>query len=175
MPLPLSYSVRSLFARRLRTALTVAVIALVVVACTLFLGLVSSLQRTLVATGHERNLIVMRKGSSNDGSIQLPLEDLHEVALHENHRRELVVGVHLELHVISTREAIVAAVCAAPIGIEGPVEWHALNAIERRPAGDFLIARLVGASLGFGQRLDATFLDQSGDLARGRLAGAEVE
>jgi putative ABC transport system permease protein len=77
--LPLSYSVRSLFARRLRTGLTVLVIALVVVAATLFLGLLSSLQRTLRTTGDERNLIVMRKGSSNDGSSQLPLEAFQDI------------------------------------------------------------------------------------------------
>jgi ABC-type lipoprotein release transport system permease subunit len=77
--LPLSYSLRSLFARRLRTALTVAVIALVVVATTLFLGLISSLKRTLVTTGDARNLIVMRKGSSNDGSSQLTLQALQDI------------------------------------------------------------------------------------------------
>ena len=79
MALPFSYSLRSLFARRLRTALTVSVIALVVVATTLFLGLISSLQRTLVTTGDERNLIVMRKGSSNDGSSQLTLQALQDI------------------------------------------------------------------------------------------------
>jgi putative ABC transport system permease protein len=71
--------VRSLFARRLRTGLTVAVIALVVLASTLFLGLLSSLQRTLRTTGDERNLIVMRKGSSNDGSSQLSLLALQDI------------------------------------------------------------------------------------------------
>jgi putative ABC transport system permease protein len=81
--LPLSYSVRSLLARRLRTALTVGVIALVVVATTLFLGLISSLQRTLRTTGSPRNLIVMRKGSSNDGSSQLPLEALQNIRFFE--------------------------------------------------------------------------------------------
>ncbi len=74
MALPLRYSLGHLAARRTRTALTVGVIALVVVATTLFAGLVSSLRRTLVATGHERNLIVLRKGSTNDGSSALPLE-----------------------------------------------------------------------------------------------------
>jgi putative ABC transport system permease protein len=83
VPLPLSYSVRSLFARRLRTGLTVAVIALVVVATTLFLGLISSLRRTLVSTGDERNLIVMRKGSTNDGSSQLTLQSLQDVRFFE--------------------------------------------------------------------------------------------
>lgn len=79
MALPLSYSVRSLFARRLRTGLTVGVIALVVIATTLFLSLITSLRRTLVTTGDARNLIVMRKGSSNDGSSQLSLQALQDI------------------------------------------------------------------------------------------------
>jgi ABC-type antimicrobial peptide transport system permease subunit len=54
--------------------MTAGVIALVVVACTLFLGLISSLRRTLVSSGDPHNLIVMRKGSDNDGSSQLALE-----------------------------------------------------------------------------------------------------
>ena len=74
MALPLSYPLRNLVHRRLRTALTVAVIALVVIATTLFLALVSSLRRTLVSTGDPRNLIVMRQGSDNDGSSQIPLD-----------------------------------------------------------------------------------------------------
>jgi ABC-type antimicrobial peptide transport system permease subunit len=86
--LPLSYSLRSLFARRLRTTLTVAVIALVVVATTLFLGLISSLKRTLVTTGDARNLIVMRKGSSNDGSSQLTLQALQDIRYFEGIARD---------------------------------------------------------------------------------------
>jgi len=74
MALPFSYPLRSLAHRRLRTGLTVAVVALVVIATTLFLALVSSLRRTLVSTGSERNLIVLRKGSDNDGSSQIPLD-----------------------------------------------------------------------------------------------------
>ena len=83
MALPLSYSVRSLFARKTRTALTVGVIALVVIAVSLFLGLASSLRRTLVSTGHERNLMVMRKGSDNDGSSQLTLQSLQDIRFFE--------------------------------------------------------------------------------------------
>lgn len=74
MFLPLRYPLGNLAARPARTALTVGVIALVVVATTLFAGLVSSLKDTLVSTGHPRNLIVLRKGSTNDGSSALPLE-----------------------------------------------------------------------------------------------------
>jgi ABC-type lipoprotein release transport system permease subunit len=74
MPLPLSYSLRNVQARRGRTLMTAGVIALVVVATSLFLGLISSLKRTLVSTGDPRNIVVMRKGSDNDGSSQLTLE-----------------------------------------------------------------------------------------------------
>ncbi len=74
MALPLGYPLRNLAHRRLRTGLTVAVIALVVIATTLFLGLVSSMRRTLATTGSPDNLIVLRKGSDNDGSSAVPLE-----------------------------------------------------------------------------------------------------
>ena len=74
MFLPLRYPLANLAARRTRTLLTVGVVALVVVATTLFAALVSSLKQTLVSTGHPRNLIVLRKGSTNDGSSSLPLE-----------------------------------------------------------------------------------------------------
>ncbi len=83
MALPLSYSVRSLFARKLRTSLTVGVIALVVIAVSLFLGLASSLRRTLVSTGEPENLLVMRKGSDNDGSSQLTLQSLQDIRFFE--------------------------------------------------------------------------------------------
>jgi ABC-type antimicrobial peptide transport system permease subunit len=74
MALPLSYSWRSLLARGTRTAFTVAVIALVVIATTLFWSLIGSLKRTLVSSGSPRNLVVMRKGATNDGSSQLSLD-----------------------------------------------------------------------------------------------------
>ena len=73
MLLPLSYSVKNLTARPLRTAMSASVIALVVVACSLFLGLISSLERTVVTSGDPLNLVVLRKGSGNDGSSQLSL------------------------------------------------------------------------------------------------------
>jgi putative ABC transport system permease protein len=74
MALPIRYSLGNLLARRTRTALTLGVVAVVVLATTLLLSLVSSLRRTLVTTGAPSNLIVMRKGATNDGSSALPLE-----------------------------------------------------------------------------------------------------
>jgi putative ABC transport system permease protein len=86
--LPLRYPLGNLAARRLRTGLTVGVIALVVLATTLFAGLVSSLQRTLVTTGHERNLVVMRKGATNDGSSAVTLDAYQQVRFFEGIARD---------------------------------------------------------------------------------------
>jgi cell division protein FtsX len=72
--LPLAYSVRNVLARPTRSLMTATVIALVVVACALLLGLIGSLRRTLIASGEPLNLVVMRKGSDNDGSSQVTLD-----------------------------------------------------------------------------------------------------
>jgi ABC-type lipoprotein release transport system permease subunit len=74
MSLPISYSVRNVRARLRRTSLTIAVIALAVIATAVFLALLSSLQRTIVSTGSPDNVVVLRKGSDNDGSSMLTLE-----------------------------------------------------------------------------------------------------
>ncbi len=71
MALPFSYPLRNLRARPGRTLLTAGVVAMVVVACTLLLGLISSLERTLVSSGDPENLVVLRKGSDNDGASQI--------------------------------------------------------------------------------------------------------
>jgi ABC-type lipoprotein release transport system permease subunit len=71
MRLPPSYALRSLAARPARALLSASVIALVIMASTLLLGLMSSLEQTLVSSGDPLNLVVLRKGSDNDGSSQL--------------------------------------------------------------------------------------------------------
>jgi putative ABC transport system permease protein len=88
MPLPLSYSLRNVRARPGRSIMTAGVIALVVVACTLFLGLISSLKRTMVSSGDPRNLIVMRKGSDNDGSSQMSLEAFQAIRFFDGIARD---------------------------------------------------------------------------------------
>lgn len=72
--LPLSYSLGNVVARPGRSLVMVTVVALVVVACSLFLGLLSSLRRTVASTGNAQNLVVLRKGSDNDGSSQISRE-----------------------------------------------------------------------------------------------------
>ena len=55
----------------------------------------------------------------------------------------MIVGTELELRLVAPREAVVAAVRAAAVRVERPVERHALDGVQRRPAGDFLIARRI--------------------------------
>lgn len=77
--LPFSYSFENVRARPARSLMTASVIALVVVASTLFLGLINSLKRTLVTSGHPLNIVVLRKGSDNDGSSQVPLAGVQAI------------------------------------------------------------------------------------------------
>src|SRR5258705_1629751 len=83
MALPISYSWRSMLARGMRTVFTVAVIALVVIATTLFWSLIASLKRPLISSGSPDNVVVMRKGAPNDGSSQLSLEAFQAIRFFE--------------------------------------------------------------------------------------------
>lgn len=74
MAIPLTYSVRSLVVRRWTSVFTAGGIGLVVAVTMLLAGLVGGLQRMLVGTGEPDNLVVLRKGSTNDGSSFLPRE-----------------------------------------------------------------------------------------------------
>lgn len=66
MPIPLSYSARNLWTRRLTTVLTAAGMALVVFVFAATLMLVEGLQRTLVDTGSAENVVLIRKGSETE-------------------------------------------------------------------------------------------------------------
>ena len=98
---------------------------------------------------------------------QLALQHLHEVGLHEDHRREVVTLAEFELMLIAPRKAVVAAVRASPIRIQRPLEWHALHAVQGRLAADLLVGGVVGARGGTGQRGDAAGLHEPGDIAGG--------
>ena len=66
MPLLISYGLRSLFARRLTTGLTVAGLSLVVFVFTAALMLAHGLEVTLVTTGSPENAIILRKGANTE-------------------------------------------------------------------------------------------------------------
>lgn len=63
---PLSYSVRNLWTRRLSTALTAAGMALVVFVFASVRMLDAGLKQTLVDTGSNENVVVIRKGSNSE-------------------------------------------------------------------------------------------------------------
>ena len=63
MAIPLSYIARNLAARRLTTILTAGGMALVVYVFATVLMLAAGLERTLVATGSDDNVVVIRKGA----------------------------------------------------------------------------------------------------------------
>lgn len=66
MKIPISYSIRNLWTRRLTTFLTASGMALVVFVFAAILMLAQGLRKTLVETGSYDNVIVIRKGSESE-------------------------------------------------------------------------------------------------------------
>ncbi len=66
MGVPLSYSFRNLWTRRLTTVLTASGMALVVFVFTAALMMAEGLKKTLVETGSPDNVVVIRKGSTSE-------------------------------------------------------------------------------------------------------------
>ena len=91
-------------------------------------------------------LVAVGRGADDDvvarprRLVQLGAEHFDEVRLHEDDRRELVVRAELELRVVAARVAVVAAVRAAAIRIQRPLERHPLDAVQRGAAADFLVS-----------------------------------
>jgi putative ABC transport system permease protein len=77
MRIPLKYTVRNLLTRRLTTALTITGIALVVFVFTAVLMMAEGVRRTLVATGSEQNVIVLRKSATAEITSIISREDLN--------------------------------------------------------------------------------------------------
>lgn len=82
MKIPFSYIWRSLWARRLTTALTVGGVALVVFVFAGVLMLARGLQNTLVDTGGADNAIVLRKSASSElvSQVDRPTAEILETA-----------------------------------------------------------------------------------------------
>ncbi|MGO4327494.1 MULTISPECIES: ABC transporter permease [unclassified Cupriavidus] len=66
MAIPLSYIARNLWARRLTTSLTAGGLALVVFVFATMLMLDAGLKKTLVTTGEQDNVVVIRKGAETE-------------------------------------------------------------------------------------------------------------
>ncbi len=66
MKIPLSYSVRNLFTRKVTAFLTILGVALVVFVFAAVLMLAYGVQKTMVSTGSDENVLMLRKGSDNE-------------------------------------------------------------------------------------------------------------
>lgn len=72
MGIPISYSFRNLWTRRLTTGLTASGMALVVFVFAAILMLAEGLRKTLVETGSYDNVVVVRKGSTSEVMSGVP-------------------------------------------------------------------------------------------------------
>ncbi len=66
MAIPLNYIARNLWSRRLTTTLTAGGLALVVFVFATVLMMDEGLKRTLVTTGEQNNVVIIRKGAGNE-------------------------------------------------------------------------------------------------------------
>lgn len=106
MAVPISYSIRSLWTRRLTTVLTAGGMALVVFVFAAVLMLAEGLRQTLVQTGSPDNLVILRKGATSEVSSAIEpekaavLEPLPGIAVDEGGEtllaREVVVLIALD-------------------------------------------------------------------------------
>ncbi len=106
MAVPLSYSIRNLWKRRMTTGLTVSGMALVVFVFAAVLMMAEGLQKTLVDTGSYDNVVVFRKGSTSEVMSSIDrkqssiVEMLPQVAVGLNGQRllskEVVVLIALQ-------------------------------------------------------------------------------
>src|SRR6266853_6973428 len=79
MAIPLRYNLRSLRRRWHSTLATMLGIALVVLVFILVRALAHGIESTYVNTGDERNLIVLRKGSTAESSSQISRDEARRV------------------------------------------------------------------------------------------------
>ena len=90
MKIPLLYSVRNLWTRRLTTVLTASGMALVVFVFSAILMLAEGLQKTLVDTGSYDNVVVIRKASVSE--VQSGVERLQASIIET--QPEIAIGSH---------------------------------------------------------------------------------
>jgi putative ABC transport system permease protein len=132
MAIPLSYSMRNLAKRRLTTILTVSGMALVVFVFAAVLMMAAGLQKTLVETGSDDNVVVFRKGSTSevmsgiDRTQASIVEMLPQVAVGEKGRRlvakEVVVLIALPKRGAGNSNVVVRGVQEASIPLRPQVK-----------------------------------------------------
>ncbi|HZV82202.1 MAG TPA: ABC transporter permease, partial [Geobacteraceae bacterium] len=163
MPIPVSYSFRNLWTRRLTTVLTASGMALVVFVFAATLMLAEGLQKTLVETGSPDNVVVIRKASQSE--VQSGVERLQasivesqpEVAIGADGRallaKELVVLINLNKRGTSKpANVIIRGVSPASMALRSQVQL-AEGRMPRPGSSEILAGRSIarrfeGAGIG---------------------------
>ncbi|MBS0321267.1 MAG: ABC transporter permease [Proteobacteria bacterium] len=171
MKLPVGYIVRNLAARKLTTILTAGGMALVVYVYATVLMLSAGLEKTLVATGQDDNVVVIRRGSqtevqsSVDRASAAIVESLPDIATGEDGERlasrEPVVLISLPKRG-STKPSNIVIRGVTQHGLTLRPQVHIVEGRMFRPgtseiiAGRSIASGFTGAGLGetlrFGQR-----------------------
>jgi putative ABC transport system permease protein len=158
MHVPFTYIVRNLFARRLTTALTAGGMALVVYVFATVLMLSAGLRATLVATGQDDNVLVIRRGAQTEVQSGIDrtqagiVESLRDIALGEDGRplvsKEPVVLINLPKRE-SGKPSNVVIRGVTPRGLSLRPQVHVVEGRMFRPGTAEVVA---GASIATGFR-----------------------
>jgi ABC-type lipoprotein release transport system permease subunit len=149
MAIPFSYVARNMLARRLTTALTAGGMALVVYVFATVLMLAAGLQKTLVSTGQDDNVVVIRRGSqtevqsSVDRSQAGIVDSIPDIAIGRDGRplvsREPVVLINLPKR-RTGKPANVVIRGVTPAGLELRPQVHLVEGRMFRPGSAEVIA-----------------------------------
>ena len=163
MAIPVNYIARNLLARRLTTVLTAGGMALVVYVFATVLMLAAGLEQTLVSTGQDDNVVVIRRGSQTevqsgvDRSQAAIVESLPEIAVDQDGRRllsrEPVVLINLPKRGTG-KSANVVIRGVTPVGLTLRPQAHLVEGRAFRPGtAEVIVGRAVaqgfqGAGIG---------------------------
>src|SRR5689334_16824738 len=163
MAIPVNYIARNLVARRLTTILTAGGMALVVYVFATVLMLAAGLQKTLVSTGQDDNVVVIRRGSQTEVQSGVDrtqagvIESLPDIATDAGGRRliskEPVVLINLAKR-STGKSANVVIRGVTPQGLELRPQVRIVEGRMFRPgtseviAGKSIAAGFRGAGLG---------------------------
>src|SRR5213595_2711955 len=163
MRIPFSYIWRSLWARRLTTALTVGGVALVVFVFAGVLMLARGLEATLVETGSADNVIVLRRSATSELSSQIDratadaLEAENGVARAGDGRALLSRDVMLIINLYKKKSGALGNVSTRGVSAHALEVRHGVRIIQGRPfqfgtheieVGKSIASRFKGVTLG---------------------------
>jgi ABC-type lipoprotein release transport system permease subunit len=150
MRLPIRYNWRNLFTRRLSTALTFVVVAVVVAVLSILLSFAAGIHESLKASGDPLNVIVLKTGATAESTSILNPEEVARIiqapGLAKNEKGELLVSPELCVQTSLNRKnqsgiANVAVRGVNPLAVEVHPE---IKIVSGRQAGESALEVIVG-------------------------------